>query len=78
MDKDDNRYRYTQNQRRFETKNKEYMKVIEAINAKTLIDGKLIEAINVKNRIDGKSVTEIQSISSQNSKTCLLYTSRCV
>ena len=70
MDKDNNRYRYTQNQRRFETKNKEYMKVIEAINAKTLIDGKLIEAINVKNRIDGKSVTEIQSISSRNSKTC--------
>ena len=56
MDRYGNKFRYTQNQRRFETKNKQYNKKIKAVNAKTIINGKSVQAI--------------QSESSKNSKTC--------
>ena len=47
----------TQNQRRSETKNKKYMKIIEKINKET--------------KIDNKSIKEIESeLSNYNSKTC--------
>ena len=57
MDKNGIKFRYTQNQRRSETKNKKYMKIIEKINRET--------------KIDNKSIKEIESeLSNYNSKTC--------
>jgi hypothetical protein len=57
MDKDGNKFRYTQNQRRLETRNKKYNKIIEKINTETIIDG--------------KTVKEIESeLTKYNSKTC--------
>jgi len=57
QDKNGTKFRYTQNQRRLETRNKKYNKVIQKINTET--------------RIDGKSIKEIESeLSNYNSKTC--------
>ena len=57
MDKNQVKFRYTQNQRRLETRNKKYMKIIEKINDKT--------------KIKGKKIKEIESeLSNYNSKTC--------
>jgi hypothetical protein len=57
MDKNGNKFKYTQNQRRLETRNKKYNKIIEEINTKT--------------KINGKTVKEIESeLSKYNSKTC--------
>ena len=57
MDKTGTKFRYTQNQRRMETKNKKYMKIVEEINSET--------------RINNKSVKEIEAeLSKHNSKTC--------
>jgi len=57
MDKNGIKFRYTQNQRRLETRNKKYMKIVEEINTET--------------KIDEKTVKEIESeLSKYNSKTC--------
>jgi phage tail tube protein FII len=57
MDKNGKKFRYTQNQRRLETRNKKYNKIIEKINTETIIDG--------------KTVKEVESeLSKYNSKTC--------
>ena len=57
MDKNGIKFRYTQNQRRLETRNKKYMKIVEKINSET--------------KINGKTIKEIESVLSKyNSKTC--------
>ena len=57
MDKNGVKFRYTQNQRRLETRNKKYMKIVEEINNETKINGKTIKEIEAK-------------LSKYNSKTC--------
>jgi predicted metallopeptidase len=57
MDKNGTKFRYTQNQRRLESRNKKYMKIIEDINTKTNINGKTIKQIE-------------SELSKYNSKTC--------
>ena len=57
MDKDNNKFRYTQNQRRLETRNKKYIKILDQISKTT--------------KINNKSIKEIETeLSNYNSKTC--------
>lgn len=57
MDKNGTKFRYTQNQRRLESRNKKYMKIVEKINTET--------------KINGKTIKQIESeLSKYNSKTC--------
>ena len=57
LDKNGTKFRYTQNQRRLETRNKKYLKITDKINKTT--------------KINGKTVKEIESeLSKHNSKTC--------
>ena len=57
MDKNGNKFRYTQNQRRKETRKKKYMKIREEIK--------------INEEINGKTMKELESeLSSYNSKTC--------
>ena len=50
-------FRYTQNQRRLETRNKKYNKIIDKVNKETLIDSKTIKELET-------------SLSNLNSKSC--------
>ncbi len=50
-------FRYTQNQRRLETRNKKYNKIIDKVNKETLIDGKSIKELET-------------TLSGLNSKSC--------
>ena len=50
-------FRYTQNQRRLETRKKKYSKIIDTVNKETLINTKTIKEIEAK-------------LSKQNSKSC--------
>ena len=60
MDKYEEKFRYTQNQRRKETKNKKYNKIIETINKETEINNESIKQIESK-------------LSKYNCKTCDLH-----